>query len=683
MVLFLLNFFLKKVKLIDEIKTLIDNGEDVYILSAYLTDSQYAFDEKNEWLNRYLQIDNDHRIFVKYGDDKSKYIENGITNTDYLIDDYTKNLNEWREAGGTPIKFLNGINNTKGTYDGLVISEENTDILATIEYQATNVLVEQFTINPSSYYLDDLADISDENKVNEILDKIEEEYQSTLNTYRQIFNDPALIGFEILDENKIIVSKSLREGQFQLTGYSRSGIPSYDTQISRQEAENISGRISSELPHSTKDKAIKINAFYDKNLKLEQFRKSKLQDDFNNALDKCKILSLYEIVVNLEEIIKTGMADVLNNIEVFKLDYGNQDRTGIDDTYENYLGVVDATVPSLLNYYDINNAESIKDNLNNIDTFINNCALLEYVDNDKSIRESLKELNALQYYETIEIPFRYDGEQAKEISKLETSSVTEIIARFDEIIRDDFNCTIEDATGVPYNEPDAEEKHYLYLVDHINPINNNLYENYWEVYDYCEKKYADEYFYRLSQQEIVEENIGDKIALLNYINEDEKLQNELKQIDGEKWGNIAVEYTFDKQLQSKINYLKSLNVTEIVKKYDEIIEKYYDYEIKEAEYNGIKYICLFCNQDKSGDNDWQQSTYLDVFDLLVDHNQHYNDLSKREALINDQIGNIALIKYCENDENIRTQLRKIDAEKYQEIKEDLQKNSHENYELNI
>ena len=46
---------------------------EVNILSAYLTDSQYALQEKNEWLDRYLpEIDQTHRIFVPCGSDKKR-----------------------------------------------------------------------------------------------------------------------------------------------------------------------------------------------------------------------------------------------------------------------------------------------------------------------------------------------------------------------------------------------------------------------------------------------------------------------------------------------------------------------------------------------------------------------------------------------------------------------------------
>jgi 5'(3')-deoxyribonucleotidase len=89
---------------------------EVNILSAYLSDSEYALAEKNKWLDRYLpEIDSKHRIFVPCGTDKKDGIRNGVRKDDFLLDDYTKNLNEWQPPA-RGIKLLNGINHTRGTW---------------------------------------------------------------------------------------------------------------------------------------------------------------------------------------------------------------------------------------------------------------------------------------------------------------------------------------------------------------------------------------------------------------------------------------------------------------------------------------------------------------------------------------------------------------------------------------
>ena len=49
-----------------------------------------------------------------------------LNSNDYLIDDYTKNLIDWKQSGGTGIKFLNGINHTNKTWQGLLLTNDNS-----------------------------------------------------------------------------------------------------------------------------------------------------------------------------------------------------------------------------------------------------------------------------------------------------------------------------------------------------------------------------------------------------------------------------------------------------------------------------------------------------------------------------------------------------------------------------
>ena len=92
-----------------------DNIE-VFIMSSVLSDSKYALDEKNEWINKYLpQIDMEHRIFPPCGSDKKEYIPEEVRDTDCLLDDYTQNLTLWQPPA-KGIKLLNGINHTHGTW---------------------------------------------------------------------------------------------------------------------------------------------------------------------------------------------------------------------------------------------------------------------------------------------------------------------------------------------------------------------------------------------------------------------------------------------------------------------------------------------------------------------------------------------------------------------------------------
>lgn len=116
---------------IDAVNAVISsNSAEVFILSAYLANSPYALDEKNLWLDKHLPaVDLEHRLWCVCGDNKSARARAykfevgerpyGLTPDDILLDDYSKNLREWVIGGGTAIKFLNGINGTKGTWKAL------------------------------------------------------------------------------------------------------------------------------------------------------------------------------------------------------------------------------------------------------------------------------------------------------------------------------------------------------------------------------------------------------------------------------------------------------------------------------------------------------------------------------------------------------------------------------------
>ena len=115
-------YFLKLepiINVVQEVQEIIKNHPEIeiYILSACLTDSDYAIDEKNQWLNQYLpEINQDHRIFPPCGTDKKMYIPGGVRSNDFLLDDYTQNLCLWQPPA-RGIKLLNGINHTHETWE--------------------------------------------------------------------------------------------------------------------------------------------------------------------------------------------------------------------------------------------------------------------------------------------------------------------------------------------------------------------------------------------------------------------------------------------------------------------------------------------------------------------------------------------------------------------------------------
>jgi len=113
---------------VDMVKEFITNHPDVevFIMSAVLSDSEYALKEKNEWLDNYLpEIDAMHRVFPPCGVDKKEYVPGGIRPTDFLLDDYTKNLTLWQPPA-KGIKLLNGINHTRGTWQHDCLSFEKS-----------------------------------------------------------------------------------------------------------------------------------------------------------------------------------------------------------------------------------------------------------------------------------------------------------------------------------------------------------------------------------------------------------------------------------------------------------------------------------------------------------------------------------------------------------------------------
>ena len=127
---------------VEAVERLWQRDTEVYILSAYLTESKYALREKNQWVSKYVPfIDAGHRLFVPQEIPKPEYVSALIGDVDsgfVLLDDYSRNLHEWKAAGGTGVKLLNGINGTKGTWQGTAVSrfcsadELANSILATI-----------------------------------------------------------------------------------------------------------------------------------------------------------------------------------------------------------------------------------------------------------------------------------------------------------------------------------------------------------------------------------------------------------------------------------------------------------------------------------------------------------------------------------------------------------------------
>lgn len=109
------------------VKQLVEKQEtekiEVYILSSYLL--PISKEEKIQWNEQYTHIPIDRQIYVPYGESKATALEciGGIKEGDVLVDDFTKNLNEWQ---GVAVKLYNGINGTHGTWQGFSIHNNMT-----------------------------------------------------------------------------------------------------------------------------------------------------------------------------------------------------------------------------------------------------------------------------------------------------------------------------------------------------------------------------------------------------------------------------------------------------------------------------------------------------------------------------------------------------------------------------
>ena len=108
------------------IRLLICSGAlEVFVISSVI-DEPHVIADKNSWLDEHIpEVDNDHRIFCKCGENKAHKVREATGRFDgycVLLDDYSVNLHQWEKSGGTAIKFLNGINGSKGSWKGAKLS---------------------------------------------------------------------------------------------------------------------------------------------------------------------------------------------------------------------------------------------------------------------------------------------------------------------------------------------------------------------------------------------------------------------------------------------------------------------------------------------------------------------------------------------------------------------------------
>lgn len=121
------NFFniLKPSKMTKFIKQLVERNEldtrDIFIVSA--SPNEQADKDKLQWIERHLpEIPKSNIMFTRLGENKAELFINKyhLSKDDFkyfmLIDDYTKNLIEWKNFGGIAKKYINEYNNTTKNY---------------------------------------------------------------------------------------------------------------------------------------------------------------------------------------------------------------------------------------------------------------------------------------------------------------------------------------------------------------------------------------------------------------------------------------------------------------------------------------------------------------------------------------------------------------------------------------
>jgi histidinol phosphatase-like enzyme len=110
------------------VKNILEEYDESYFLTTVPPEMSWHIPDKITWLHDCVpEIDTDTQLLIAESDKAETIMVlqqlKTLTKDMILIDDYNPNLFAWEAAGGTAIKYLNGIN-TKESWDGIYITRE-------------------------------------------------------------------------------------------------------------------------------------------------------------------------------------------------------------------------------------------------------------------------------------------------------------------------------------------------------------------------------------------------------------------------------------------------------------------------------------------------------------------------------------------------------------------------------
>lgn len=112
-----------------------ETGTNTFILTSVLNNGPICLEQitdKMAWIQKHIPNTDLKKQFIPSVSIKTRTIQamlfqnkNNIHPSDILIDDYNPNLWAWQNAGGTAMKYLNGLNHAD-SWSGIVLTENMT-----------------------------------------------------------------------------------------------------------------------------------------------------------------------------------------------------------------------------------------------------------------------------------------------------------------------------------------------------------------------------------------------------------------------------------------------------------------------------------------------------------------------------------------------------------------------------